>query len=139
MSDALDRVLEALDVGLQVPPEAMGLHSTDYDDRLCARCRYTDRDGGEFCGACRAWLSSESDVDPLGDRETLEEQWDSWARGVPDDGSSVQRTIEIEVSPEVAAFIRGEPSSYSNIEWDMSEWEGTTFGPPPVPRQRRIP
>lgn len=77
MSDALDRVLEALDVGLQAPPEVPvgDLHVADYDDELCVRCRDQGRTDGELCGDCRAWLLEDSDVDPLMSDPLMNDDW----------------------------------------------------------------
>lgn len=54
VSDRLDRVLAAIDAGLQSSPETG--HAVDLRDR-CARCqRHEPAGGGDLCAGCRAFL-----------------------------------------------------------------------------------
>lgn len=66
----VDRILAAIDAGLQSSPEAsFGEHTFNRSDAgpvRCVRCNDPLRDdaSGEFCSACRSFLLGDSDVDP---------------------------------------------------------------------------
>lgn len=63
MADTVDRILDALDVGLQASRETG--YGTDRGGDRCARCQQTEPDGdGDLCAPCRAFLLGDTDDDP---------------------------------------------------------------------------
>jgi hypothetical protein len=68
VSARLERALAALDVGTQEPTGPHYGFDTDTSDRVCWRCqRHPSRVLGKdyLCEACFAWVSMETDDDPL--------------------------------------------------------------------------
>ncbi len=60
---ALDKVLAAIDVGLQDTDEPVQGQDWTY----CARCQLHEPvEDGELCAGCRSFLLGDSDVDPNG-------------------------------------------------------------------------
>jgi hypothetical protein len=60
---SVDRILEAIDVGLQRESGADYAASVG-DPSMCARCQRHEPSDGEMCSGCRAFLLGDSDEDP---------------------------------------------------------------------------
>jgi hypothetical protein len=60
---SVDRVLEAIDGGLQRLPSEEWAASVG-DPSSCARCQRNDPVDGDLCPGCRAFLLEDSDEDP---------------------------------------------------------------------------
>lgn len=69
---SVDRVLDAIDVGLQRAGSVFDLgpgeqgYGTDRNPERCARCqRHDPAEGGDLCAGCRAFLLGDTDDDPI--------------------------------------------------------------------------
>jgi hypothetical protein len=66
----VDRILEAIDTGLQT--DAPGSRGFGYDiEEHCWRCLNKITPGGRACDECVAWMSCETDVDPVDEVRTI--------------------------------------------------------------------
>lgn len=103
MSKAVDRVLDAIDVGFQQPADKHHGSQVNTDEGLCWRClRNPSRHPGEdhTCEPCFAYLNEETDKDPRmswgGSGHSLP-PW--WERGGIDDSSADSPPVRANIAP----------------------------------------